>query len=431
MSSEESEEENLFPSTGGDAFSNPDSSDESSESDRETLNEIGRRKRAAEASKNREKKVAQRPKKKTARKKKKTDHPSNRCRTSAYGAEELLLVSKAFMKVSTDAKHATDKKAEKFWDEVNTKFEEFVATTNKINESNSDFTPIESGRGTESIRNCWQRRIQPSVQKFAGIIYNNPPTSGELKDDANMDLYYQRMRAEYAARSHTYSKDMPKTFDRLMTAYHFLSQHPKFEVEFPGEGVKPPPKHPNSIRKASLQDTLDPEEEVGEHNTFVKVPTRKDRPAGREKSKRVDAINLIVDKVTEKTSSQQQDNVSLQNMWLKIENAIEVTSKHMKANIENQIMANAPSPIRKSYFDNLYRSIAAEAETRAVESENRRKAAELEKRELELKQQSIQLREALRVAEAEMNEQKETEVECFSTPSCTRDHSQLFVDNNL
>jgi len=60
-------------------------------------------------------------------------------------------------------------------------------------------------------------------------------------------------------------------------------------------------------------------------------------------------------------------------MWLKIESAIELTSKHMKANIENQIMANALSPIRKSYFDNLYRSIAAEAETSAVESENRRK----------------------------------------------------------
>ena len=57
-------------------------------------------------------------------------------------------------------------------------------------------------------------------------------------------------------------------------------------------------------------------------------------------------------------------------MWLKIENAIEMTSRHMKVNVENQIMANAPSPVRMAYFDNLYQAIAAEAETRAVECNN-------------------------------------------------------------
>ncbi len=81
----------------------------------------------------------------------------------------------------------------------------------------------------------------------------------------------------------------------------------------------------------------------------------------------------------------------LQQMWLKIASAIEMTSKHMKTSIENQIMVNAPSPVRKAYFDNLYRSIAAEAETRAVESNNWKKMAELERRELELKGHSINL----------------------------------------
>jgi hypothetical protein len=95
----------------------------------------------------------------------------------------------------------------------------------------------------------------------------------------------------------------------------------------------------------------------------LRGPTRKDRPAGREVSKRVDAINLIVDKVTEKTALMQDNLFSLQDMWLKIESTIEVISRHMKSNVENQVMVNAPSPIRKFYFDNLYRSIAAEAET--------------------------------------------------------------------
>jgi hypothetical protein len=42
----------------------------------------------------------------------------------------------------------------------------------------------------------------------------------------------------------------------------------------------------------------------------------------------------------------------------------------MKADVENQIMANAPSPVRKAHFDNLYQATAVEAETRAVESVN-------------------------------------------------------------
>ena len=53
-----------------------------------------------------------------------------------------------------------------------------------------------------------------------------------------------------------------------------------------------------------------------------------------------------------------------------------MTSRHMKVNVENQIMANAPSPVRKAYFSNLYQAIAAEAETHAVESNNQKKKAE-------------------------------------------------------
>jgi hypothetical protein len=104
-----------------------------------------------------------------------------------------------------------------------------------------------------------------------------------------MDLNYARICHEYHARSKSYAKDMPKTFDKLMKSYHFLSKHPKFEVEFPTNGSKPPPKHPNSIRKADLPDNLsdtNPDPEATE--TFVRLPQKKDRPAGREYSKRVE-----------------------------------------------------------------------------------------------------------------------------------------------
>ena len=109
--------------------------------------------------------------------------------------------------------------------------------------------------------------------------------------------------------------------------------------------------------------------EPDESKTFLKLPSRKERPPGREKSKRVDAINLIVDKVAERAQPPCDNTATLQDMWLKIESAIEMTSKRMKTNIENQIMSHAPSPVRKAYFDNLYKSIAADAETCALEAE--------------------------------------------------------------
>ena len=88
-----------------------------------------------------------------------------------------------------------------------------------MNESNPEYSLIESIRGVESIQNCWQQCLQPAIQKFAGIIYNNPPTSGEVRDYSLMDLY-ARMHEEYTARSHTYTKDMLKIFNKLMKAYY-------------------------------------------------------------------------------------------------------------------------------------------------------------------------------------------------------------------
>jgi hypothetical protein len=157
------------------------------------------------------------------------------------GADELLLVAKAFIKVSCHAKHSTERKVEKFWEEVSSAFEEYIVTSNKMNKSNPDYSPIEYGCGAELLQNCWQCRLQPTVQKFAGIIYSYPPTSGEVCDDALMDLYYTRMHHECQACSKSYPKDMSKTFDKLMKSYYFLSKHPKFKVEFPTDGSKSPP----------------------------------------------------------------------------------------------------------------------------------------------------------------------------------------------
>ncbi len=81
-------------------------------------------------------------------------------------------------------------------------------------------------------------------------------------------------------------------------------------------------------------------------------------------------------------------------MWNEIESAIKTASEHMRRITKNQIMSNAPSPIKKAYFENLYRSITAAAETHATKAENQRKMADLKRRELDLKERSIQLGKA-------------------------------------
>jgi hypothetical protein len=147
----------FFP-TNGDVFESPDDNGESSDSDQETLEEVATRKHAEAAATLKKRngnltKPSQPPKKKSQ--KKTGDTVSARSRSVSFGVEELLLVARAFMKVSQNAKHSTDKKADKFWDEVYVTFVEFVSTANSVNESNPDFISIESGRGAESIRNCW------------------------------------------------------------------------------------------------------------------------------------------------------------------------------------------------------------------------------------------------------------------------------------
>lgn len=216
------------------------------------------------------------------------------------------------------------------------------------------------------------------MQKFAGIIYRCPPTSGEVRDDSLMDLYNARMHHEYSGHLKNYPKDLLKTFDKLMKSYHFLSKHPKFEVEFPPDGSKPPPKHPNSMQKADLSDHLSNTILDSDFNEmFVRSPNKKERPAGREYSNRVDEINIIMDKLSQQVNTTQDKSSPIQEMWSKIESAIKLTSEHMHNVIKNQAMYNAPSPIKEAYFNSLSRSITAEVATQA---ENCKKACRCEKK---------------------------------------------------
>jgi hypothetical protein len=58
------------------------------------------------------------------------------------------------MTVSCNAKQSTNKKTDKFWEEITQQFEELVAMTNRLNEKNPKYQAIKINRGIESLQNC-------------------------------------------------------------------------------------------------------------------------------------------------------------------------------------------------------------------------------------------------------------------------------------
>ena len=46
------------------------------------------------------------------------------------------------MKVSSNAKYRTEKKAEKFWNNIHLHYNELITTANKINKSNKEYIPV-------------------------------------------------------------------------------------------------------------------------------------------------------------------------------------------------------------------------------------------------------------------------------------------------
>jgi hypothetical protein len=79
-------------------------------------------------------------------------------RCVSFCSDKLLQLAKEFVKLSCNAKHSTNKKVDKHGEEISIWFEELVAMTNKLNESNLEFTPIESNQAL-SLHNCWQYNL--------------------------------------------------------------------------------------------------------------------------------------------------------------------------------------------------------------------------------------------------------------------------------
>ncbi len=98
------------------------------------------------------------------------------------------------MSVSEDPATGTNQKASAFWTRVHIRYNKNVSKVNKNRENDPCWRDLPCDRPKGSLKSQWYTRLQPSIQKFAGIVAKHPPTSGQVKDDTEMDLYYKSMR---------------------------------------------------------------------------------------------------------------------------------------------------------------------------------------------------------------------------------------------
>jgi hypothetical protein len=125
--------------------------------------------------------------------------------------------------------------------------------------------------------------------------------------------------------------------------------------------------------------------------SFVIHPQSKTRPAGRDSTKRSDAVKFIVDEVskraTDNLKSPTQGSDAIMGVLQKtlIESNEHMRSiAHQQATMANhQVMMSAPLEIREKYFGEIYTAIQLETANRRMQEEVRQLELLAKKKELE------------------------------------------------
>jgi len=110
-----------------------------------------------------------------------------------------LILSKSLIKISLDLIVGTDQVCIQFWVHITAEYNKICGIVNnqKNDEQEIGVTKYVD-HSLDSLKSRWTQKILPTVNKVQGICETNPPTSGELNDDATMNKYYGGMRELYA-----------------------------------------------------------------------------------------------------------------------------------------------------------------------------------------------------------------------------------------
>ena len=320
-----------------------------------------------------------------------------------YTSDELLILARSYMSVSEDPATGTNQKASAFWTRVHIQYNKNVAKVNKNHENDPCWRDLPCDRPKGSLKSQWYTRLQPSIQKFAGIVAKHPPTSGQVKDDTEMDLYYKSMRLLYTNQA---SEGLPKKFGPYMQAYFFLSNHPKFGAVLEGNDKSGAKK--KGCRPKGVSDSSDYRAMSSSQKFPSSSIVNSERPTGRDSAKKSKATDFVIEKVSEgvamAVASQGTSVTSLKT----IEDGLSRANDVMQTMANHQVMAMAPPEIREQYFQEVFDFIQAQAR-------NKRLRLQMENEELALKtkkmQEEMKLYDDDRKMAAVENERKEEETE--------------------
>jgi len=250
------------------------------------------------------------------------------------------MVSKAVMKSSQDRIKGTDKKGEVLWDQVWKTYSVLLKQYNILysKKQPDKFRPFNS-RTKASVKNQWNGKIQPCINKFASLVATNQPKSGYVEDDARMDLYWGEMRQLYAERAEKH-KSLPKNMDIYFQSYMWLRDQPRFEQHFGPDN-----------------------NDTGQGKGKKK---RKERTGGRDTGKKVkiveDAVDRMKSKVTAavlsdsgKKAATNQDET--QKFRCVIEDGFKAINKSTNQLVMNQVMSEAPPSEKAGYCGDGCRKI--------------------------------------------------------------------------
>jgi hypothetical protein len=123
-------------------------------------------------------------------------------RGKSFSPEENLILLKCFIKISGDPIAGIYQAHVQFWVRITSEYNKMCEIANNQSKEEQEEGAFKYIEWTlDSLKSRWMQKIVPAVNKFQGICETNPPTSGEVKDNAITDRYYWRMREMYAERA--------------------------------------------------------------------------------------------------------------------------------------------------------------------------------------------------------------------------------------
>ena len=107
-----------------------------------------------------------------------------------------------------------------FWTRIHILYNKNMQKANSRRESDPSWKILPTDWPKGSLKSQWYTRLQPAIQKFAGIVDKQPPASGHIQDDPKMDLYWKSIRLFYSEQA---TEGLPTKFILYMQAYFFIT----------------------------------------------------------------------------------------------------------------------------------------------------------------------------------------------------------------